>query len=61
LEGLPVWKLLENEDVMKTEKAQIVAERDGVVLRHATADDLSRLDEIIIVCYEPSPPASSTS
>lgn len=31
----------------------IVAERGKVLLRHAREDDLSRLDEITIVCYEP--------
>ena len=31
----------------------IVAEREGVVLRHATDDDLSRVDEITIICYRP--------
>lgn len=38
---------------MKTDEPHIVAERDGVVLRHATRGDLSRLDEITIICYEP--------
>jgi ribosomal protein S18 acetylase RimI-like enzyme len=30
-----------------------VAQRDGVILRHATDDDLPRVDEIIIECYTP--------
>src|SRR3990172_8023353 len=31
----------------------IVADREGVVLRHATDDDLPRVDEITILCYRP--------
>jgi hypothetical protein len=31
----------------------IVAERDGVVLRHATDGDLPGVDEITIICYRP--------
>jgi hypothetical protein len=31
----------------------LVAERDGVVLRHATDDDLPRVDEITVMRYRP--------
>ena len=31
----------------------IIAERESVVLRHATDADLPRLDEITIICYAP--------
>ena len=31
----------------------IIAERDGVILRHATTADLPRVDEITIICYVP--------
>lgn len=41
------------EGTMKTGETRIIAERDGVVLRHAAEDDLSRLDEVTIICYEP--------
>jgi ribosomal protein S18 acetylase RimI-like enzyme len=34
-------------------EATIVAQRDGVILRHARDDDLPRVDEIIIECYTP--------
>ena len=38
---------------MNTAEAHVIAERAGVVLRHATGSDLQRLDEITIICYEP--------
>jgi len=31
----------------------IIAEHDGVVLRHAQDEDLPRVDEITIICYTP--------
>lgn len=38
---------------MNTAEAHVIAERAGVVLRHATGSDLQFLDEITIICYEP--------
>lgn len=38
---------------MNVDESQIVAERDGVILRHVASDDLPRLDEVTIICYEP--------
>ena len=32
---------------------QVVAKRDGVVLRHAREDDLPAIDELTAVCYRP--------
>ena len=31
----------------------IIAERDGVTLRHCQDKDLPRVDEITIICYAP--------
>ena len=31
----------------------IIAEREGVILRHATGVDLPRVDEMTIICYAP--------
>ena len=38
---------------MNAAEAQIIAEKDGIVLRRAQDSDLPSLDEIVVVCYTP--------
>ena len=37
---------------MKNE-IQVIAERDGVILRQVRQEDMSRMDEITVICYTP--------
>ncbi|MHC5081976.1 MAG: GNAT family N-acetyltransferase [Planctomycetota bacterium] len=38
---------------MNQDPSKVIAEKDGVILRHAEREDLASLDALVVICYTP--------